>query len=80
MAIFDLADRVKKFISGEISNNKKNEAFDQIQQATGVPIDEKQRAAIIKANVDPNMLNLVKCLILFIIGNFTRYKFLNSIC
>ena len=56
MAIFDLADRVKKFISGEISNNKKNEAFDQIQQATGVPIDEKQRAAIIKANVDPNML------------------------
>jgi len=56
MAIFDLADRVKKFVAGEIANDKKNEAFDQIQQATGVPIDEKQRASIIKANVDPNLL------------------------
>lgn len=56
MAIFDLASRVKKFISGEISNDKTNESFDQIEQATGVPIDEKQRAAIIKAKVDPNML------------------------
>jgi hypothetical protein len=56
MGLLNLADRVKQFVSGEIANDKKNEAFDQIQQATGVPIDEKQRMAIIKANVDPNLL------------------------
>ena len=56
MGLFDIGARIKEFVAGEVSKEEKNAAFDQIQKATGVPIDEKQRMAILKANVDPNLL------------------------
>jgi len=56
MGLADIGQKIKNLIQGEADLERKNEAFNQIQAATGVPIDEKQRAAIIKANVDPSLL------------------------
>src|SRR3990167_8489863 len=56
MALFDLANRVRQFISGEMDTEKKNQAFDSIEKSTGIKIDEKQRIAMIKANVPVDKL------------------------
>jgi len=56
MALIDLADRVKQFITGEVNTAKKNESFDSIEKVTGIKIDDKQRAAMIKANVPVDQL------------------------